>query len=118
MEQKTQLAVIGAGPGGYTAAFLAADLGLEVTLIDRRRDPGGVCLYEGCIPSKAYLRAASLLQKTKEAAKIGLDFGTPKIDLERLRQWKEESVAKLTGGLGQLSRQRKKSIICKARLVL
>ena len=107
MEQKTQLAVIGAGPGGYTAAFLAADLGMNVTLIDRRADPGGVCLYEGCIPSKAYLRAASLLQKTKEAAKIGLDFGVPKIDIGRLRQWKEESVAKLTGGLGQLSKQRK-----------
>ena len=107
MEQKTQLAIIGAGPGGYTAAFLAADLGLEVSLIDRRKNPGGVCLYEGCIPSKAYLRAANVLQKTKEASQIGLDFSTPRIDLKRLRLWKEESVAKLTSGLGQLTKQRK-----------
>ena len=106
MEQKTQLALIGAGPGGYTAAFLAADLGLEVSLIERRENPGGVCLYEGCIPSKAYLHATSLLQKTKEASQMGLNFGTPKIDLGALRLWKEESVTKLTGGLGQLSKRR------------
>lgn len=102
-----ELAVIGGGPGGYAAAFLAADLGMKVTLVDREKNPGGVCLYRGCIPSKALLHVAALLQETREAKNWGVDFGEPKIDLNRLRAWKEEVVAKLTGGLGQLARQRK-----------
>ncbi len=107
MSTTTQLAVIGAGPGGYAAAFLAADLGLEVTLIDPRSNPGGVCLYEGCIPSKVYLQATELIPKTQEAAHFGLNFGKPTIDIQKLRGWKQEVVAKLTQGLGQLNRSRK-----------
>ncbi len=101
------LAVIGGGPGGYAAAFLAADLGLDVTLIDREKNPGGVCLYRGCIPSKALLHVAKLLNETKEAKNMGLDFPPPKINLDRLRDWKNEVVGKMTGGLGILSKQRK-----------
>jgi dihydrolipoamide dehydrogenase len=102
-----KLAVIGGGPGGYAAAFLAADLGLDVTLIDREKNPGGVCLYRGCIPSKALLHVAKLLNETKEAKNMGLDFPAPKINLDRLREWKNEVVGKMTGGLGILSKQRK-----------
>lgn len=107
MNNKTQLAVIGAGPGGYAAAFLAADLGLQVTLIDLEKNPGGVCLYRGCIPSKAYLHVAKLINEAKEARKWGIDFGTPKIDINKLRDFKNSVVNKLTGGTGQLSKQRK-----------
>ncbi|MBV9574900.1 MAG: FAD-dependent oxidoreductase, partial [Acidobacteriales bacterium] len=102
-----RIAVIGAGPGGYAAAFLAADLGLQVTLIDGELNPGGVCLYRGCIPSKALLHVAKLLEESHHAANWGIDFGEPKIALDRLRSWKQGVVNKLTGGLGQLSRQRK-----------
>jgi len=102
----TQLAVIGAGPGGYAAAFLAADLGLKVTLIDPEPNPGGVCLYRGCIPSKALLHVAKLLAESRQAADWGITFGQPAIDLAKLRSWKEGVVRKLTGGLGQLSKQR------------
>jgi dihydrolipoyl dehydrogenase len=101
------LAVVGAGPGGYAAAFLAADLGMSVTLIDPELNPGGVCLYRGCIPSKALLHVAKLLEESQQAKIWGIEFGAPKIDLARLRSWKESVVKKLTGGLGQLSRQRK-----------
>ena len=101
------IAVIGAGPGGYAAAFLAADLGMKVTLIDRELNPGGVCLYRGCIPSKALLHVAKLVDETRHAKNWGLEYADPKIDLARLRSWKEGVVKKLTGGLGQLSRQRK-----------
>jgi dihydrolipoamide dehydrogenase len=105
--QKTFLAVIGGGPGGYAAAFLAADLGLEVTLIDPEPNPGGVCLYRGCIPSKAFLHVAKLLSETKEASSWGISYQEPKIDLDKLRSWKESVVNRLTGGLGQLIKQRK-----------
>ena len=101
------IAVIGAGPGGYAAAFLAADLGMKVTLIDPEANPGGVCLYRGCIPSKALLHVAKLIDESRHAKNWGIDFATPKIDLPRLRSWKEGVVKKLTGGLGQLSKQRK-----------
>ncbi|MEI6437973.1 MAG: dihydrolipoyl dehydrogenase [Candidatus Omnitrophota bacterium] len=107
MPISSQLVVIGAGPGGYAAAFHAADLGLSVTLIDRDLNPGGVCLYRGCIPSKALLHAAKVLTETEEAKNIGIDFGKPSVDIEKLRAWKESVVSKLTGGLGQLTRQRK-----------
>lgn len=104
---KTHLLVIGAGPGGYAAAFLAADLGMKVTLVDREPNPGGVCLYRGCIPSKALLHVSHLLDEAQRAREWGIRFGKPKIDLARLRSWKQSVVSKLTGGLGQLSRQRK-----------
>jgi dihydrolipoamide dehydrogenase len=102
-----RLAVIGGGPGGYPAAFLAADLGLEVTLIDEEINPGGVCLYRGCIPSKALLHIAHVINAAKEAEGWGLSFGPPKIDLDKVRNWKGSVVKKLTGGLGALTRQRK-----------
>ena len=98
--EKTDLAVIGAGPGGYAAAFRAAQLGLSVTLIDPEAKPGGVCLYRGCIPSKALLHVAKLLGETEEAAEIGLTFDKPKVDLKRVRTWRDEVIDKLTGGLG------------------
>jgi dihydrolipoamide dehydrogenase len=101
------IAVIGAGPGGYAAAFLAADLGMKVTLIDPELNPGGVCLYRGCIPSKALLHVAKLIDETRHAKNWGIDYNEPKIDLPRLRTWKESVIKKLTGGLGQLSKQRK-----------
>jgi len=104
-----QLAVIGGGPGGYPAAFLAADLGLQVTLIDPEPNPGGVCLYRGCIPSKALLHVAKVITEAQHAAHWGIKFSEPTIDLDMLREWKEGVVKKLTGGLGQLSKQRKVS---------
>src|SRR5437763_6282190 len=100
------LAVIGAGPGGYAAAYLAADLGMKVTMIDPEVNPGGVCLYRGCIPSKALLHVAKLLEEAEQAKNWGIEFAEPKIDLNKLRGWKESVVKKLTGGLGQLSKQR------------
>lgn len=105
--QSLNIAVIGGGPGGYAAAFLAADLGMSVTLIDPELNPGGVCLYRGCIPSKALLHVAKLLEESHQAKDWGIEFAAPKIDLARLRSWKENVVKKLTGGLGVLSKQRK-----------
>ena len=107
MPESTQLVVIGAGPGGYAAAFYAADLGMQVTLIDPSPNPGGVCLYRGCIPSKALLHVADVLNEAKHAEAWGIAFGAPKIDIDRLRGFKEKVVNQLTGGLGQLSKQRK-----------
>src|SRR5579863_1838666 len=101
------IAVIGAGPGGYAAAFLAADLGMKVTLIDPEVNPGGVCLYRGCIPSKSLLHVAKLIDESRHAKNWGIDYVDPKIDLPRLRSWKEGVVKKLTGGLGVLTKQRK-----------
>jgi len=102
-----QLVVVGAGPGGYHAAFRAADLGLAVTLIDPAVNPGGVCLYRGCIPSKALLHVAKLVDETHESAAIGVKFQRPEIDLDRVRAWKDEVIGKLTGGLGQKVAQKK-----------
>jgi len=101
------IAIIGGGPGGYAAAFLAADLGMKVTLIDREQNPGGVCLYRGCIPSKALLHVAKLIEESRHAKNWGIEFGEPRIDVARLRSFKEGVVNKLTGGLGQLAKQRK-----------
>ena len=105
--QSLNIAIIGGGPGGYAAAFLAADLGMTVTLIDPEVNPGGVCLYRGCIPSKALLHVAKLLEEAEQAKNWGIEFAAPKIDLARLRTFKEGVVKKLTGGLGVLSKQRK-----------
>jgi len=101
------IVVVGGGPGGYAAAFYAADLGMNVTLVDMEKNPGGVCLYRGCIPSKALLHVAKLINETKEAKSWGIDFGEPQIDLDKLRGFKNKVVRKLTGGLGLLSNQRK-----------
>lgn len=101
-----RVAVVGAGPGGYAAAFLAADMGMKVTLIDPEVNPGGVCLYRGCIPSKALLHVAKLIDESRHAKNWGIEYSDPKIDIEKLRGWKESVVKKLTGGLGQLSKQR------------
>jgi dihydrolipoamide dehydrogenase len=110
-DSNLNIAVIGGGPGGYAAAFLAADLGMKVTLIDREQNPGGVCLYRGCIPSKALLHVAALINESRHAKNWGIEFGEPKIDVARLRSFKEGVVNKLTGGLGQLSKQRKVTYI-------
>jgi dihydrolipoamide dehydrogenase len=101
------IAVVGAGPGGYAAAFLAADLGMTVTLIDPEVNPGGVCLYRGCIPSKTLLHVAELIEESHQSKDWGIEFAAPKIDLARLRGFKENVVKKLTGGLGILAKQRK-----------
>ncbi len=111
MSEKINLAVIGAGPGGYAAAFLAADLGMSVTLIDKEKNPGGVCLYRGCIPSKALLHVAKLLNETEDAKNFGLEFSKPKIDLDKLREWKNGVVEKLTGGVGTVAKYRKVNFI-------
>jgi dihydrolipoamide dehydrogenase len=103
----TQVVVIGGGPGGYAAAFYAADLGMQVTLIDPEVNPGGVCLYRGCIPSKALLHVAEVLNEARHAEAWGIAFDAPKIDVDRLRGFKTKVVKQLTGGLGQLSKQRK-----------
>jgi len=104
---RAQLVVIGAGPGGYTAAFRAADLGLSVTLIDPEAEPGGVCLHRGCIPSKALLHVAKLVDEAEAASAIGVTFAKPKLDLEHIRGWRDEVVGKLTGGLDATVKQKK-----------
>jgi len=102
-----QLVVVGAGPGGYAAAFLAADLGLTTALVDPEPNPGGVCVYRGCIPSKALLHVAKLLDESRHAKAWGIDFGEPAIDLDKLRAFKDNVVKKNTGGTGQLVKVRK-----------
>ena len=109
--QRAQLVVVGAGPGGYSAAFRAADLGLEVTLIERWDSLGGVCLNVGCIPSKALLHAAKVLEEAEEMASCGIHFGEPRIEAAELRAWKDSVVSRLTGGLATLARQRKVTVI-------
>lgn len=111
MSRKTQLLVIGSGPGGYTAAFRAADLGLEVTLVERYDVIGGVCLNVGCIPSKALLHAAKVIDEAEAMAEHGVVFGEPSVDALKLRGWKNQVVGKLIGGLVQLAKQRKVDIV-------
>ncbi len=106
-EITTHLTVIGGGPGGYAAAFMAADLGLDVTLVNLEPNPGGVCLYKGCIPSKALLHAAKIIRDAKDAAEWGIYFEPPQVDIDKLRAGKDAVVAKMTGGLGQLCQARK-----------
>lgn len=105
--RQLRVAVIGAGPGGYPAAFHAAELGMDVTLIDPEANPGGVCLYRGCIPSKTLLHVASLLGEAEDAVSWGIQFGAPKIDLDGLRSWKDQVISKMTSGLGLLTRARR-----------
>ena len=105
------VAVIGAGPGGYAAAFYAADLGLKVTLIDNEKNPGGVCLYRGCIPSKALLHVAKVLDEAKHAKDWGIEFAAPKIDINKVRDYKNRVVEKLTSGTGQVAKLRKVTYI-------
>ncbi|HMO04125.1 MAG TPA: dihydrolipoyl dehydrogenase [Kiritimatiellia bacterium] len=102
-----QIAVIGGGPGGYPAAFLAADMGFQVTIIELEDNPGGVCLYRGCIPSKALLHVARVIDESREATEWGLTYTEPKIDLDKMRSWKNKVISTLTGGLGSLSKARK-----------
>jgi dihydrolipoamide dehydrogenase len=109
--RSTQLLVLGAGPGGYTAAFRAADLGLQVTLVERWANLGGVCLNVGCIPSKALLHAAKVIEDAEAMSEHGIAFGAPALDLERLRDWKGSVVKKLTGGLRVLAKQRKVDVV-------
>jgi dihydrolipoamide dehydrogenase len=109
--RSTQLLVLGSGPGGYTAAFRAADLGLKVTLVERDEQLGGVCLNVGCIPSKALLHAAKVIQEAVEMSERGLAFGLPRLDVPKLVAWKASVVAKLTGGLRVLAKQRKVDVV-------
>ena len=110
-DYSADLVVIGAGPGGYTAAFRAADLGLEVILVERRETLGGVCLNVGCIPSKTLLHAAKVIDDAKAMADHGVRFGTPEIDTDSLRGWKNEVIGGLTSGLEQLAKKRKVQVI-------
>jgi dihydrolipoamide dehydrogenase len=110
-DHDAQVVVIGSGPGGYTAAFRAADLGLKTVLIERHDTLGGVCLNVGCIPSKALLHAARVVAEAEEMAEHGIKFAKPKVDLDALRAWKQSVVDKLTGGLAGLAKQRKVEVI-------
>lgn len=108
---KTQVVVLGSGPGGYSAAFRAADLGKKVVLIERYENIGGVCLNVGCIPSKALLHAAKVIDEAAEMSEFGLDFAKPKIDAKKLRAWKDSVVKKLTGGLKMMAKQRQVTVV-------
>ena len=111
MPISTQLVVIGAGPGGYAAAFYAADRGMKVTLVDPEKNPGGVCVYRGCIPSKALLHVSKLIDEARHASAWGVEFGQPKVDLNKLRDFKNAVVKRLTSGTGQLAKHRKVNYI-------
>ena len=106
-----EVLVLGAGPGGYTAAFRAADLGKQVILVERHASLGGVCLNVGCIPSKALLHVARVINEAGEAAQHGVTFGKPQIDIDKIRSWKDSVVTKLIGGLKQLAKQRKVQVV-------
>lgn len=111
MEQNKNIIVIGGGPGGYAAAFIAADMGMSVTLIDADKNLGGVCLNRGCIPSKALLHIAKLITEAKEAANWGVEFGEPKINVDKIRAFKNKVIAKQANGLNTLVKQRKVNYI-------
>ncbi|MDD5299244.1 MAG: dihydrolipoyl dehydrogenase [Gallionella sp.] len=110
-DMHAEVLVLGAGPGGYTAAFRAADLGKQVVLVERHASLGGVCLNVGCIPSKALLHIAKAISEAEEVAQHGVTFGKPQIDIDKIRTWKGSVVAKLTGGLKQLAKQRKVQVV-------
>jgi Pyruvate/2-oxoglutarate dehydrogenase complex, dihydrolipoamide dehydrogenase (E3) component, and related enzymes len=103
--------VLGSGPGGYTAAFRAADLGQQVVLVERHEQIGGVCLNVGCIPSKTLLHAAKIIVEAEEMDAHGISFGKPSIDLEKLREWKNGIIRQLTGGLKDMAKQRNVTIV-------
>ncbi|MBL8992676.1 MAG: FAD-dependent oxidoreductase, partial [Spirochaetia bacterium] len=107
----SNIVVIGGGPAGYTAAFYAADLGMNVTLVEKDNTLGGVCLNVGCIPSKALLHLVALKDEAKNVKAHGLDFGEPKIDLDKIRAFKDSVVQKMTGGLVQLAKMRKVTVV-------
>ena len=106
LEQECELLVIGSGPGGYAAAFRAADLGLDVTMVDVAQRPGGVCLYKGCIPSKTFLFLSELIHDARRAESMGIVFGKPRIDLKALREWKGKVIDTMAKGLVSLSNRR------------
>ena len=108
---KTEIVVLGAGPGGYTAAFYAADRGKKVTLVEQNPRLGGICLNCGCIPSKALLHATEILREAKDSAARGIEFGAPKIDLDKLRAWKESILEKLGQGIKGLAQKRGVQVI-------
>src|SRR3990167_10520606 len=108
---KTNTVILGAGPGGYTAAFRAADLGLEVVLVNKYDSLGGVCLNVGCIPSKALLHIAKIVDESSEVAEHGISFGKPVIDSKKIVSWKNGVVKKLTGGLNMLAKRRKVQVV-------
>jgi len=110
-DMHVEVLVLGAGPGGYTAAFRAADMGKQVMLVERHASLGGVCLNVGCIPSKALLHVAKAINEAEEVAQHGVIFGEPQIDIDQIRAWKDSVVVKLTGGLKQLARQRKVQVV-------
>src|SRR5499427_325171 len=103
---KTEIVVVGAGPGGYAAAFYAADLGKKVIIVERDKRLGGVCLNRGCIPSKALLNAAHTISSARESEHRGITFGSPTIDVTKLRTWKESILTRLSGGIAQLAKMR------------
>ena len=107
----TDILVIGSGPGGYAAAFRAADLGREVTLVDKDPTLGGVCLNRGCIPSKTLLHIAKVLEEADSLKKMGVTFSKPSIDIDLVREWKNKVVSQLSGGIGQMAKARKVNTI-------
>lgn len=111
VDLETEVLVLGSGPGGYTAAFRAADLGKRVVLVERYADLGGVCLNVGCIPSKALLHAARVVDEAAGFREHGIDFGEPRIDLDKLRQWKDSVVGQLTGGIAGMAKRRKVEVV-------
>src|SRR3989338_8245309 len=111
MPIQTEVVVLGSGPGGYSAAFRAADLGKKVVLIERNASLGGVCLNVGCIPSKTLLHAARVLDEAEEIAEYGIEFAKPKIDIKKLLEKKDSVIKKLTGGLAMMAKQRKVEVV-------
>src|ERR1700743_3933408 len=108
---KTEIVVVGSGPGGYAAAFYAADLGKKVTLVEKDKKLGGVCLNRGCIPSKALLYATHQIVNSRESANRGITFAEPTVDLTKLRTWKDGILAKLSGGVATLAKMRGVTVI-------
>ncbi|MCE1713748.1 FAD-dependent oxidoreductase, partial [Enterobacter hormaechei] len=110
-EIKAQVVVLGAGPAGYSAAFRCADLGLDTVLVERYSTLGGVCLNVGCIPSKALLHVAKVIEEAKALAQHGIVFGEPQTDIDKIRLWKEKVISQLTGGLGGMDKGRKVNVV-------